>query len=330
MRAAIIGIEGPALLPPERDTLAAHPPAGVILFARNIVDPPQLRALIAALRAILPPDALMVVDQEGGRVARLGPPHWRAHAPARHIGLLHERDPPAGLRAAWLTGALIGLDCAASGFNVVCAPVLDLLHPGAHAVIGNRSFGADPESVGVLGRAVAHGLLAAGVQPVCKHAPGHGRAAADSHLELPRVDEGDLDADLEPFALNADLPWFMTAHILYTAWDADRPATLSPAIVGGIIRDRLGFAGVLVTDDLAMQALPEDPAGSARQALAAGCDLALYCAGDLERTAAVLAAVPDVTPQTTARLAAAREVAAGRRCALGAESLLAERDRLLS
>ncbi len=309
--------------------LEAYAPAGVILFARNIEEPGQLRGLIADLRAALPPGAVLMVDQEGGRVARLRPPHWRPHPAAGRIGALHEQDPPAGLRAAWLTGALIGLDCAGAGFDVVCAPVLDLLHPKAHDIVGDRSFGADPEAVAVLGRAVAHGVLAAGVQPVCKHAPGHGRARVDSHIALPRIETDDLEPDLEPFALNADLPWFMTAHILYTEWDAARPATLSPAIVGGVIRDRVGFQGVLVTDDLAMQALDGPPAALAAEALAAGCDLALYCAGDFGPTEALLAACPVLTGEASDRLARAREMAASRRVALNAESLAAERDRLL-
>jgi beta-N-acetylhexosaminidase len=328
LRAAIVGIEGPALLASEREMLQASAPAGVILFARNIEGPDQLRRLTAELRAVLPGGAVLMVDQEGGRVARLLPPHWRAHPAAGRIGALHAEDPPAGLRAAWLTGTLIGLDCARAGFDVACAPVLDLLHPGAHDIVGDRSFGADPEAVALLGRAVAHGLMAAGVQPVGKHAPGHGRAKADSHLELPRIEAHDLDTDLEPFALNADLPWFMTAHILYTAWDAARPATLSPAIVGGVIRDRIGFTGVLVTDDLAMQALSGPPATLALEALSAGCDLALYCAGDFGQTEALLAACPALTDAASARLASARETAAGRRIALDAGSLAAERDRL--
>jgi beta-N-acetylhexosaminidase len=343
MKAAIVGIAGPHLTPTEAALFHAHPPAGVILFARNIVDPPQLAALIAALRHALPPTAVLMVDQEGGRVARLRPPHWRAHPPAAALGTLFAHAPAAALRAAWLTGALIGLDCAAAGFDVAAAPVLDLHLPGAHAVIGDRALAESPKTVARLGRALAAGLLAAGIQPVVKHAPGHGRARLDSHLALPTVEANDLDADLLPFTLNADLPWAMTAHILYPAWDPTLPATLSPAIIERVIRGRIGFEGVLVTDDLAMRALSGyaptgdssgqaptgAPADLARQALAAGCDLALYCAGDAEPTAALLTAAPPLTPAATTRLAQARALARHRRLPLDAQSLADERAHLL-
>jgi beta-N-acetylhexosaminidase len=350
MKAAIVGIAGPHLTPTEAALFHAHPPAGVILFARNIVDPPQLAALTAALRRALPPEAVLMVDQEGGRVARLRPPHWRAHPPAAALGALFAHTPSAGLRAAWLTGALIGLDCAAAGFDVAAAPVLDLHFPGAHAVIGDRALAEHPPTVARLGRAIADGLLAAGIQPVGKHAPGHGRARLDSHLALPTVEANDLDADLLPFILNADLPWVMTAHILYPAWDPNLPATLSPAIITRIIRGRIGFEGVLVTDDLAMRALsgyapsghvppghapaghtdPGAPADLARQALEAGCDVALYCAGEAAPTSALLTACPPLTSAATARLARARALAHHRRLPLDAPRLADERAHLLA
>lgn len=299
----------------------ANPPCGVILFARNIQAPPQLAALIAHLRRVLPVGTLLMVDQEGGRVARLRPPHWRAHPPAARLG---------GVRAAWLTGALIGLDCAAAGFDVVAAPVLDLAVPGAHAVIGDRALAEEPAAVARLGRAFAAGLLAAGVQPVGKHAPGHGRARVDSHFAMPRVEANDLDADLLPFALNADLPWAMSAHIVYPAWDGSLPATLSPTVIETIIRGRIGFEGVLVTDDLAMKALAGVPADLARRSLAAGCDVALYCSGDFAPTAELLVQCPPLTGAATARLASARAFAARRRLPLDGAALAAERDRLLA
>lgn len=329
MKAAIVGIAGPALAAAERDIFAAHPPAGVILFARNVVDPAQLRALTGELRAVLPENAVLMVDQEGGRVARLRPPHWHGHPPSGALGALFARDAAAGLRAAWLTGALIGLDCAASGFDVACAPVLDRAVPGAHSVIGDRAFAADGCTIARLGRALADGLLAAGVQPVAKHVPGHGRAGADSHLELPVVRDADLEADLVPFALLADLPWAMTAHILYPVWDAEHPATLSPHILSAIVRGRIGFRGLIVSDDLAMKALAGAPADLGRAALAAGCDIALHCTGEAEATAALLAAVPRVTPSAAARLRAARTQAALRRRRLDADALAAERNALL-
>lgn len=282
------------------------------------------------LRAVLPPTAVLMVDQEGGRVARLRPPQWTAHPPAGDIGALFGIDPRAGLRAAWLTGALIGAECREAGFDVACAPVLDRRMPGAAAVIGDRSYGEDPATVVRLARAMAAGLLAAGVQPVGKHAPGHGRALVDSHLALPVVEANDLDADLLAFAASTDLPWMMTAHILFPAWDDERPATLSPYIIRDVIRGRLGFGGVLVSDDLAMQALDGDPASRAAACLAAGCDVALYCPGDAEGTAAVLRTVPGLTDAAIARLAAAAALAQTRRLALDPAALRAERSTTLS
>ncbi len=326
-RAAIVGIVGPTLLPEEAALLRTHPPAGVILFRRNIETPIQLRLLIAALRATLPPGAVTMLDQEGGRVARLRPPHWRAHPPCGAIGGL---PPPLALRAAFLQGALIGRQCAEAGFDTICAPVLDRRVPGASEVIGDRAFAEDPAEVARMARAMAAGLLAAGIQPVGKHAPGHGRATVDSHEALPTVAANDMDADLLPFAANADLPWLMTSHILYPAWDQGRPATLSPTIIEQVIRGRLGFRGVLVSDDLAMHALDGPPASRATAALAAGCDLALYCPGDLEGTAAVLGAVPALTDPARARMATARAAAAARRIALDEPALAAERARLVA
>ncbi|MDA8252939.1 MAG: beta-N-acetylhexosaminidase [Rhodospirillales bacterium] len=325
----IVGLAGPALSGEEATLLRAQPPAGAILFRRNVEDPAQLRALTRALRAVLPPGAAILVDQEGGRVARLRPPHWRAHPPAGAIGALHARDAAAGLRAAWLTGALIGLDCAGVGIDMACAPVLDLRHPGAHDVVGDRSFGADPRAVADLGRAMAEGLLAAGVVPVGKHAPGHGRARADSHLALPEVDADDLNDDMLPFVANAQFPAMMTAHIRYAALDPERPATLSPRVVGEVIRGRIGFDGLLLSDDLAMQALSGTPAARALGALAAGCDLALYCPGDATGNAAVLAACPALTEAAARRLTAARTLAAARRQSRDGAALAAERERLL-
>jgi beta-N-acetylhexosaminidase len=328
-RAAIVGIAGPVLLPEEAEVLRAFPPAGVILFSRNIQDPGQLAALIASLRQVLPAGADLMVDQEGGRVARLRPPHWHAHPAAATLGRRFESDPPAGLRAAWLTGALIGLDCRAAGFTVAATPVLDVSVPGAHDVIGDRAFAAHPVAVARLGRAVANGV-AAGVVPVGKHAPGHGRVLVDTHLSLPKIAEADLSADIRPFALNAGLPWMMTAHIVYEALDPDLPATLSATVIRDVIRGRIGFEGVLVTDDLAMKALSGAPADLAARALAAGCDIALYCSGDLAPTEALLRACPPLTQAAEQRLGAGREAAANRRLTPDGAALAAERERLLT
>lgn len=313
----------------EADLLRAFPPAGVILFARNVVDPGQLASLMASLREALPASAVLMVDQEGGRVARLREPHWRAHPPAAKIGALFEADAARGRRAAFLTGALIGADCAAAGFDVACAPVLDLWMPGATDAIGDRAFGANPTAVAKLGRAFAEGLRAAGVQAVGKHAPGHGRARVDSHHALPIVTDTDLETDMEPFAANADLPWMMTAHLVYHVLDRDNPATLSEAIIEGVIRRRIGFAGVLCSDDLAMSALSGDPAERALRALSAGCDIALYCPGDESATRAVLRAVPPLTQGAVARLRAAAAWASGAK-ALDADALAAEREELFA
>jgi beta-N-acetylhexosaminidase len=329
-KAAIVGVAGPALTLEEAALLRAHPPAGVILFARNIADPDGLRELVKALRQVLPARAVLMVDQEGGRVARLRPPHWRAQPPAAAHGALYTCNPAAGVRAAWLTGALIGLDCAAAGFDVVCAPVLDLRVPGAHDVIGDRAFAADPREVARLGRAMAKGLLAAGVQPVAKHVPGQGRARTDSHVELPVVTDADLQADFLPFAANADLPWMMTAHVRYDALDPDAPATLSARILAGVVRDRFAFSGVLVSDDLAMQALEGTPAERALGALAAGCDLALYCSGEIAPTAELLRRCPTLTEAAAGRLQAARLRAAVLRVPLDGAALAVERNRLLT
>ncbi len=331
MRAAIVGIAGPALGPAEAALFRRHRPAGVILFARNVRDPGQLRALTASLQDLLPPHAVLAIDQEGGRVARLRPPHWRAHPSAARLGAVFARDEDAGLRAAWLTGALIGLDCAGAGLDVACAPVLDLRMPGAHDAIGDRAYSHDPDAVARMGRAMADGLMAAGVQPVAKHAPGHGRATVDSHLDLPRVDAAqDLADDLRPFAACAGLPWMMTAHLLYEGLDPGWPATLSAAVIRHAIRGRIGFGGVLVSDDLAMNALTGTPGERADRAVAAGCDIAMHCSGVLSDTADVLASAPDLSDAALARLAAARGMADAARRVLDGDALAAERDALLA
>ncbi len=288
----------------EVELLRVGQPAGVILFGRNVRDPGQLRQLTAALRAVLPEHAVLMVDQEGGRVARLRAPGWAAHPTAAAIGGAYARNAADGMRAAWLTGALIGAECAAAGLDVVTAPVLDVPVPGADGVIGDRAYAGDPSAVAALGQAMAEGLLAGGVQPVGKHVPGHGRAGADSHHALPELDDVS-ETDLAPFRANAWLPWMMTAHVRYRALD-DAPATVSARVIAEVIRGRIGFDGVLVSDDLAMQALTGTPAQRALAALAAGCDLALYCSGDMAANQALLKAVPPLEAAALRRLIAAR------------------------
>lgn len=303
-RAAIIGLSGPRLTAEEAALLRARPPAGVIVFARNVVDPPQLRALTGAIRDILGAEAPILVDQEGGRVARLKPPHWERFPAA--AGFAGVAEP--GLRA---NAALLGATCVAEGLDVVCAPVLDLHIPGAHGVIGDRAFGSDPMAIARLGTAVVTGLQQAGAIPVIKHIPGHGRALADSHVELPwvRATAADLEADIAPFrALAGSGAWAMTAHVLYEAWDSALPATISPSVVDRVIRGAIGFDGVLVTDDLAMGALQGASNDLAAAAIAAGCDLVLHCTGRLADSAALLDDCPALTDRAAERMAHARAV----------------------
>ncbi len=332
-RAAIVGIAGTELTRNEEELFTACPPAGVILFRRNIVNDGQLEALMRDLRRVLPGNAVLMIDQEGGRVARLRPPLAAEHPTAAALGALFARDQAAGHQAAFLTGALIGLECRSAGFDVVTAPVLDLHFPEAHPVIGDRAFSVDTHAVTTLGGAFAEGLLAAGVQPVAKHAPGHGRAAADSHHALPSVDASaaELAQDLYPFTRLNHLGWMMTAHICFDAWDRHLPATLSPAVIGGVIRGQIGFKGLLITDDLAMDALTGTPTERADAALAAGCDIALYCSGDIVDNRALLRACPELSPRARGLMAGARAAAtAARRPTLSASSMLAARAELLA
>uniref|UniRef100_UPI003BABA17E glycoside hydrolase family 3 N-terminal domain-containing protein n=1 Tax=Roseococcus sp. TaxID=2109646 RepID=UPI003BABA17E len=270
--------------------------------ARNVADPAQLRALTADLREVLGAGAPILVDQEGGRVARLKPPHWPQHPPAA----LFENGPAQAARAE---AAAIGAECLAVGLDVVCAPLLDLRLPGMHRVIGDRAFSADPAEVARLGAAWIAGLRDGGALPVIKHIPGHGRATLDSHEALPVVEasRAELALDFAPFRdLAADDLWAMTAHILYPALDAERCATLSPSIIDGVIRGEIGFGGFLISDDLGMKALKGDFGQLAGAVMAAGCDAALHCSGILAETAAVLEGCPPLTDQALGRLAASR------------------------
>ena len=295
-RAMILGCAGEALDDGECRFMADADPAGFILFKRNCENPAQTRALIAALReAVGRPDAPVLIDQEGGRVVRLGPPHWRALPPPAVFGALAEIDGAAGERAAWLNARLMAADLFALGFTVNCVPVLDLRFAGASKVVGDRSFGADPQLVAKLGRAVADGLLAGGIVPAVKHLPGHGRATADSHAVLPRV-VVPLEAlrahDFVPFRALRDAPVGLTAHVCYTALDPQRPGTLSSTVIGKAVRGAIGFDGLLVSDDLSMGALTGSVGVRAAAALAAGCDVALHCNGKRDEMEDVAAAVP--------------------------------------
>lgn len=305
-RAAIVGIAGTALEPHERRLLETQPPAGFILFKRNCRSRTQLEALTAELRALFPDRWVpILIDQEGGRVQRLGPPQWPQLWPARLLGRLAERDPSAGETATALQARAIAAILVEVGIDVVCAPCLDLLMPETTQAIGDRAFAPDPALVARLGRITATTLLAAGVLPVIKHLPGHGRATSDSHRELPRVlaDRAILDAtDWQAFRPLADLPLGMTAHIVFTAIDPNRPATQSPKVIADVIRGAIGFGGILLSDDLGMEALSGPVAERANASLAAGCDLALHCNGDFDELAAVLNAVPWLEPRKMAEL----------------------------
>lgn len=304
MKAAILGISGTRLSSEERSLFLAMPPAGIILFARNIANPAQLADLVAELRNVLLPEAVLMVDQEGGRVARLRAPHWPELPPAATLGTLFRTDPEAARNAARAYGSALGAIAREAGFDVVTAPVLDVPVPGAHDVIGDRAISSDPVAVGALGADIAWGLMLQGVQPVMKHIPGHGRATVDSHKKLPRVAAANIATDCAPFAANNDLPWAMTAHIVYEALDPENPATFSETIIRKLIREQIGFKGILVSDDLAMGALDGPPASRATRALAAGCDLALYCSGDAAANEAILEACHGLEPGLIARMKA--------------------------
>jgi beta-N-acetylhexosaminidase len=326
----ILGCAGPALDDWERGFFRDADPAGFILFARNCETPDQVRALTAALRdTVGRADAPVLIDQEGGRVARLRPPHWREAPPARRFGELLSRSEAAAVAATRLNATLIALELSDLGVTVDCAPMLDVPAAGSHDIVGDRAFSADPAAVALLGRAMADGLIDGGVLPVVKHVPGHGRARADSHVGLPVVDAGRdaLEAvDFAPFRALADLPCAMTAHVLYTALDPDRPATTSPDIIAEVIRGWIGFDGLLVSDDLSMNALDGSLRDRAVAALAAGCDIALHCNGDRAEMAAVVEGAGAPSEASRARLT--RAVAALRPAAAldrpAAEARLAE------
>jgi beta-N-acetylhexosaminidase len=293
VNASILGCAGPTLSREETVFFRDVKPWGFILFARNVESPDQVRALVDALRdTVGRPDAPVLIDQEGGRVARLKPPHWRLYPPGRAYDELAEANPASAREIARLGGRLLAHDLAALGINVDCVPVLDVPDPRGHEIIGDRAYGQTPDRVALLGRASAEGLIAGGVLPVIKHIPGHGRAMADSHLELPVVDASyeELDArDFAPFKALSDMPMAMTAHVIYSAIDRKRPATTSKKAVRKVIRGAIGFDGLLMSDDLSMKALSGDFAERARAALAAGCDVVLHCNGDMAEMKAVVA-----------------------------------------
>jgi beta-N-acetylhexosaminidase len=303
-RAVILGLLGETLTRGERDFFRAADPWGFIVFKRNVRDRAQLKALTAELRAAVGRDAPVFVDQEGGRVQRLTPPEWRDRPPARAFAELFVRAPDQAVEAAQLGHRLMAHDLREVGIDADCAPVLDTPQPGADPIIGDRAFGTSSEAVIRLGRAALDGLAEGGVAGVIKHMPGHGRADADSHLSLPcaKADAASLEAvDLAPFKALADAPMAMSAHVLYPAWDKDRPATTSSRIIAEIVRGKIGFDGLLMTDDLSMKALKGSFGERAAAALAAGCDVILHCNGSREEMDAVLGATPRLEGEALAR-----------------------------
>jgi len=313
VKAFITGCAGPELTEAERGFVRDEHPWGLILFARNCVDKKQIRSLIEDFRACVGrADAPVLIDQEGGRVQRLRAPIWTDYPSAETIAAIHAHFPEAGRRAAWLLGRLIGEDLAELGINVDCVPVLDIRLPVTHKVIGDRSFGTDPDVIEILAGAMTGGVSAAGIAPIMKHIPGHGRATSDSHFDLPVVGcsrEELASSDFEPFRRfstgPAAIPMAMTAHVVYSALDDTAPATLSPFVVDAIIRGDIGFDGLLMSDDLSMGALSGSLQERTMAAFAAGCDMALHCNGDFDEMTAVASQTPELTGRAAERALAA-------------------------
>ncbi|MGL4636912.1 MAG: beta-N-acetylhexosaminidase [Beijerinckiaceae bacterium] len=308
-RALIVGCTGKELTREEKAFFKAERPWGFILFKRNIETPDQVRKLVDSFRKCVDWDnAPVLIDQEGGRVQRLGPPHWPVYPTGRAYGRVHSNDSLIRREVARLGARLMAHDLLQLGINVDCVPVLDVPVPGAHDVIGDRAYSTDPKIIAQLGRAAAEGLIAGGVLPVIKHIPGHGRAGADSHLALPVVetDHATLSAtDFMPFRHLADMPMAMTAHVVYTAIDAKRPATTSRKVMRKIIRGEIGFAGLVMSDDLSMKALAGDFESRTKAAFKAGCDMALHCNGDMAEMKAILSATPELAGKAKRRADAA-------------------------
>ncbi|WP_370584763.1 glycoside hydrolase family 3 N-terminal domain-containing protein [Paracoccus sp. IB05] len=328
--AAIFGLAGPDLLPQERDFFRDYDPFGFILFARNVEDPAQLSRLTADLRDAVGRDAPVLIDQEGGRVQRMRAPHWREWEPP--FDLIARIGPDHAPRAMEIMARLIACELRAVGIDANCAPVLDVARADTHPFLKNRCYGPGPEAVARIGRAVADGYLAGGVLPVIKHMPGHGLARQDTHHELPRVTSSRAalhEVDFWPFTALSDLPMAMTAHIVFADYDPDHPATQSPGMIR-VIRDEIGFHGLLMTDDLNMEALSGSLADRAGASIRAGCDIALHCKGDFAQMQEVATAAGEMTESAKARAARAlsRRVAPGTVDieGLGAEFLALSRD----
>lgn len=333
MQAAIYGLEGLALTNEERDFFRDSEPSGFILFRRNCDSQEQLLRLTDSLRALSGRDDVpILIDQEGGRVARMRPPEWPAFPAAEKFANLYRAAPSSAIEAVRANARALALMLRSAGINVNALPLLDVRQEGASDIIGDRALGSEPMQVAALGRAVLDGMTSAGVVGIIKHMPGHGRALVDSHKELPIViaSAEELETDLEPFERLASAPMGMTAHVVYTAWDPDRPASLSPIVIRDIIRERIGFDGWLMSDDLGMEALCGDFGSRAAGVVTAGCDVALHCSGKMDEMIAVAANVPALSTEGHDRMARAM---AGTRIDLDrfdfAEEI-ARRDQLLA
>ena len=296
-QAFITGLAGTEITQSERAFLRDAAPFGLIVFKRNIANPVQLKALIEEFRVLCGRDAAVLIDQEGGRVQRMGPPHWPAYPAGAVYGALYRRDPALGLHAARMGARLMAADLAAVGITVDCLPIADVPVSGADAIIGDRAYGDEPDQVAAIAAAVAAGLQAGGVLPVIKHLPGHGRATADSHVRLPVVTASRETLEMSDFAAFrplAGLPFGMTAHVVFTAFDPDLPATASAVMIHQVIREWIGFSGALMSDDVSMGALSGSIAERTRRSLAAGCDLVLHCNGNLAEMQEVAANSPEL------------------------------------
>ena len=333
MTPAIFGLAGTELTAEERAFFREADPAGYILFARNCDNPAQLRALTDRLREIHGRERLLIcIDQEGGRVARMRPPHWASFPAGAAFDALYDIAPASAIEAARVNAEALGIELAEAGITVDCHPPLDVRQPGAHDVIGDRALGSEPLRVAALGRAILDGLARAGVAGCIKHMPGHGRAAADSHEEMPTVavSADQLETDLAPFRALSEAPIGMTGHLLFTAWDRDNPATLSPTIIENIIRGDIGFDGLLLTDDIDMEALSGTVPERAERAIAAGCDLVLNCWARGDDMAAMAERLPALTEKGHERLDRALAGTSIAPPAGDKPALLAKRDELLA
>jgi beta-N-acetylhexosaminidase len=332
MTPAIFGLSGLTLTADERAFFRESDPAGYILFGRNIDTPAQVRALTDELRAIHGRERLLVsIDQEGGRVARMRPPQFSAFPPGAAFEALYEVAPSSAIVAARANAHAMGIELAEAGITVDYHPPLDVRQPGAHDVIGDRAFGSEPLRVAALGRATLEGLALAGVAGCIKHMPGHGRSMCDTHKEMPVVtaSEAELETDLAPFRALNDAPVGMTGHLVFTAWDAEHPATQSPTVIRDVIRGKIGFGGLLLTDDLDMEALSGSVPERAAIAVAAGCDLALNCWAKMDDMTGIAERLPAMSAATAERLDRAL---AGTGTGPGGDKaeLLATRDTLLA